>query len=83
MKARAPAGLASPCISLCQMHEPTGWCQGCLRTLDEIAAWGGLDDAGRRRVLQQLRSRRVVWRARPADAADAARPPDTVPGTPP
>ena len=65
-------GVASPCISLCQMHQATGWCQGCLRTLDEIAAWGGLDDGGRRQVLQQLRARRVAWRARAHSAADAA-----------
>ena len=57
------ATVASPCISLCQMHEATGWCRGCLRTLDEIACWGGLDDAGKRGVLHSLRARRQVWRA--------------------
>ncbi len=73
MKAAAAVGVASPCVSLCQMHAATGWCQGCLRTLDEIAAWGGLDDRSRRLVLQQLRARRVAWRALVATAGtDAA-----------
>ena len=63
MKAAA-AGVASPCISICQMHAPSGWCVGCLRTLDEIAGWGSLDDPGRRQVLLRLGARRVAWRAR-------------------
>ena len=63
MKAAA-AGVASPCISICQMHAASGWCVGCLRTLDEITAWGRLDDSGRRQVLQRLGPRRVAWRAR-------------------
>ena len=71
-------GVASPCINVCQMHPASGWCVGCLRTLDEIAAWGGLDDIGRREVLQRLRGRRVAWRARqpalPTGAQTGAEP---------
>lgn len=37
----------SPCNSVCRMDESSGLCLGCLRTLDEIAAWGGMSDAGR------------------------------------
>ncbi len=63
-------GVASPCISLCRMDTATGWCEGCLRTLDEIAAWGQLDDDGRRQILQALVPRRVAWVAgRPARRA--------------
>ena len=36
-----PAGpVPSPCISVCRMDAVTGWCEGCFRTLDEIAGWG-------------------------------------------
>ena len=35
----------SPCIDVCRMDARSGWCEGCLRTLDEIAAWSTLDDA--------------------------------------
>lgn len=43
----------SPCQSVCVMHPDTGWCEGCMRTLQEIADWSRLDDA----------ARRVVWRS--------------------
>ena len=68
MKATVSAAVPSPCISVCQMHGATGWCQGCLRTLDEIATWGGLDDGAKRLVLQQVESRRDAWRALQAAA---------------
>ena len=29
----------SPCISVCRMDAATGLCEGCFRTLDEIAGW--------------------------------------------
>ncbi len=54
--------VASPCVSVCVMHEPSGWCTGCLRTLDEIAVWSLLDDAEKRGVWLQLQQRRVQWR---------------------
>lgn len=37
----------SPCQSVCVMHPRTGWCEGCMRTLDEIAAWTGMERAQR------------------------------------
>jgi predicted Fe-S protein YdhL (DUF1289 family) len=40
------------------MDASTGLCVGCLRTLDEIAAWGALDDEARRAVLQAIARRR-------------------------
>ena len=52
------AGVPSPCINVCRIDEATGWCEGCGRTLDEIAAWATLDDAGKRRVWKQLCGRR-------------------------
>jgi uncharacterized protein len=52
----------SPCTGVCRMDEPTGWCVGCLRTLDEIARWSLLDAAGRQAVRQQLTRRRIEWR---------------------
>ena len=31
----------SPCINVCRMNEATRLCEGCFRTLDEIACWSG------------------------------------------
>jgi predicted Fe-S protein YdhL (DUF1289 family) len=48
----------SPCISVCRMDPVTGWCEGCLRTIDEIANWSRMDDAARRAVWAELERRR-------------------------
>ena len=29
--------MPSPCINVCRMDAATGWCAGCLRTIDEMA----------------------------------------------
>jgi hypothetical protein len=50
--------VASPCISVCRMDAKTGLCEGCLRTLDEIAAWSTMADEDKRRVWALLPARR-------------------------
>jgi predicted Fe-S protein YdhL (DUF1289 family) len=60
----APGGVPSPCISVCAMDEATGLCAGCLRTLDEIAAWSVLDDDERRAVWARIAARRSLAGAR-------------------
>lgn len=52
--------LASPCNDVCTMDAATGWCVGCRRTMDEIGAWGALDDESKRRVLAALPTRGVA-----------------------
>ncbi len=52
----------SPCINVCRIHEASGWCEGCKRTLDEIGAWSTLDDAGKRAVWRRIVVRRAEWR---------------------
>ena len=47
----------SPCISVCRMDAATGLCEGCFRTLDEIAAWGMASDAQRRALWAALMDR--------------------------
>jgi predicted Fe-S protein YdhL (DUF1289 family) len=39
------------------MHEPTGLCIGCGRTLDEIVLWSVLDDDDKRAVWALLPAR--------------------------
>ena len=50
---------ASPCVDVCRMDPRTGLCEGCLRTLDEIAAWGTLTPAEKRAVLARLATRKA------------------------
>ena len=47
----------SPCISVCRMDAQGELCLGCLRTLDEIAAWGRMGDADKREVWAQIAAR--------------------------
>ena len=53
------APIVTPCVSICEMDARTGFCRGCLRTLDEIAAWSVLDDDARRTVMAELPARRA------------------------
>jgi uncharacterized protein len=47
----------SPCVSICTMNAQTGWCDGCHRTLDEIAQWAELTNPEKRAVLVLVEQR--------------------------
>ena len=50
-----PVGsVPSPCISVCRMDAATGLCEGCFRTLDEIADWSMASDDAKRALWQTL-----------------------------
>lgn len=71
--------LASPCVSVCRMDPLRQLCEGCLRTLDEIAAWGTLSEAGRLQVWSAIEQRRAR-NAKPdqlGEAVDNAQPNQT------
>ena len=55
----------SPCTNICRMNPATGWCSGCWRTLDEIAAWSTMTDSDKRRVWSLLPARRTEHEAPP------------------
>ena len=50
----------SPCVSICEMSPHNGFCVGCYRTLDEIAAWSVLDAAAKRAIVDALPARRAT-----------------------
>lgn len=62
---------ASPCVKICVIDETTGLCEGCCRTLDEIARWSVMDDAGQRDTLRRIEERRNKQRGR--DARETSR----------
>jgi uncharacterized protein len=66
------AAVPSPCINVCRMDAVSGLCEGCLRTLDEIAAWSQMADADKRAVWVVLARRRA---ARPSSALAQRRAP--------
>lgn len=61
--------IPSPCIGVCRLDPRTGLCAGCMRTVDEIAAWPAAGDAERLAIVLQLRvRRRAVGRTSAADS---------------
>ncbi|MFJ2988028.1 DUF1289 domain-containing protein [Collimonas sp. NPDC087041] len=51
---------ASPCINVCVMSAASGLCDGCQRTIDEIAAWGSASLEQKRHIWQLIRQRRAA-----------------------
>ena len=51
--------VASPCINVCRMNPDSKLCEGCFRTLDEIAGWSALSADEKRAVLVKLPARRA------------------------
>ena len=49
--------VASPCVSICNIDDVTGLCEGCFRTLDEIAVWSQMDNAAKREVWSRITQR--------------------------
>jgi predicted Fe-S protein YdhL (DUF1289 family) len=49
----------SPCIGICRMDDDNRYCSGCLRTIDEIAAWSTATEEVRWTVLHAVQERRA------------------------
>jgi len=51
------APVISPCIGTCRINRRSRLCEGCRRTIGEIADWLSLSDAEKRAVIAELRNR--------------------------
>ncbi len=60
MPSAVDMSVPSPCTQVCTIDAATGRCAGCLRTIEEIAAWGALDDGGKLAVWRELENRRAA-----------------------
>lgn len=49
--------MESPCVDHCTMHPEAGLCEGCGRTIAEIAAWSAMSDDERRHIMTTLPER--------------------------
>lgn len=67
----------SPCVGVCRLNPETGLCEGCRRTISEIAEWSGYDEVRRRAVLAALPGRTPS--AQRGDAGTAGRRADRAP----
>jgi hypothetical protein len=54
----------SPCKKVCVIHPGSGLCIGCLRTVEEIAAWPAMAPDARRALMAELPAREGRLRVR-------------------
>jgi predicted Fe-S protein YdhL (DUF1289 family) len=66
----------SPCIKLCSIHPVERICIGCLRTIDEIAAWSRMTPETRRAIMTDLPDRTPRLRQRRGGRAGRMAGPD-------
>lgn len=57
----------SPCTEVCVFDGPSGFCIGCMRTLDEARQWKKMTDFKRHQILNDARRRKT--KVRPASQA--------------
>ncbi|MGK9050778.1 DUF1289 domain-containing protein [Neorhizobium petrolearium] len=57
--------MISPCILVCSIDTKTGYCFGCGRTREEIAAWMDYSDMERRELMDILPARLETVERRP------------------
>jgi predicted Fe-S protein YdhL (DUF1289 family) len=55
--------LDSPCVSICVIDPDSGLCEGCGRTLQEIADWSRMTAGERRRIMSGLDARKATHKA--------------------
>jgi uncharacterized protein len=49
--------ITSPCIRICSVNPRTGYCDGCYRTLPEIAKWSRFSQEERDGITAELSGR--------------------------
>lgn len=50
--------IASPCVNVCKIDAASGLCEGCQRSIDEIASWSVYSAAEKRALLALLPARK-------------------------
>lgn len=51
------SAVSTPCIQICVIDPASGLCEGCYRTLQEIADWSRLSEAERLAIMASLPER--------------------------
>jgi predicted Fe-S protein YdhL (DUF1289 family) len=49
--------IETPCVKVCVIDRESRLCEGCGRTIDEIAAWSVYTHEDRRRIMAELPAR--------------------------
>ena len=51
--------METPCINVCVIDKEAGLCEGCGRSIKEIASWSRLTPDDRRRIMDGLHNRKI------------------------
>jgi uncharacterized protein len=51
--------VASPCVAICTMNPASDFCDGCQRTIGEIAAWSTMSNDEKRQVWVRIGQRKA------------------------
>lgn len=54
------SGISTPCVKICVIDPARRLCEGCGRTLAEIAGWSRMSEAERLAIMAKLRERLAV-----------------------
>jgi len=57
--------ISSPCNDICRINAETGWCEGCLRTVEEITEWRSSSDDEKREILARVAERKETTPSTP------------------
>lgn len=60
---------STPCIKVCVIDAPSGLCEGCGRSLAEIAQWSRLSETERQAIMNELPDRLALFPNRDATPA--------------
>ena len=52
-----PGPAPSPCVNVCRMNADRAWCEGCLRSIDEIRQWSTASEETKRSIWKTLLER--------------------------
>ena len=63
-------GVPSPCHAVCRMDAASALCEGCWRSIEEIAGWSRMADVDKLAVWQRIEARqRVIQPLNPSSAS--------------
>lgn len=49
--------IKSPCNNVCKVNSKSKYCEGCKRTLEEIASWSMASDEEKLKILEEIKKR--------------------------
>jgi predicted Fe-S protein YdhL (DUF1289 family) len=63
--------ILTPCQKICILDRASGLCRGCGRKAEEIAAWSGMSNSERARIMALLPERLAALGPAPAATVNA------------